>query len=263
MQKGSSKKRILASFVSLIILLAFISGCGTAALSKVTIEALYSENLLVLPIRSQQDTFLSVPNIYGNYFMTRRQFPNVVSIIELSIEEMNGSIVQADTARSLQALITIEHGEKTDHFLLRSLGRNNNQTHFFISTLAANIRFEFTVGEYRQFVLMPMHFISDRRVVEDTVFFALYEGIKYELWNGIGIADFYDFFANSGWFDVEKKDGVLKIEPVGISETRLTSRRHESAYPSPFNHVALITHQLIFHFYEHIGINYFRIEKGE
>lgn len=241
---GNLQKSKVFAVIICLVLFVFLSACdGTTKKDNITVQALYGQTVLDLPIRSRQLALYSQLNNTGNFFKTNKNYPQILEIVEEYALENSGRVTSLET-RTPQALITFESEGKLDQFLLSSLGDNT----YIINTVQVDIRFEGYESGFEKSLLLPIYLTNDIRLTEPVIVQTMDEGVEYELAPGVSVDDVYAFYKDSGWFDVEMKDGKLILndfngKPDGYSQS--------------------INYPLVFHFETHVGTMYFKIIRGE
>ncbi len=236
------RKRLLI----MMTLLLLLSGCdGSILLDSITLNALYGDTVLDLPIKCQQEGAYATPDSPGSFFTTARDYTEIKSIIERYTEENSGYVTSYDD----QILMMFKQNDgNLDYFLFSRI----NHKQYIISTLRANIYFEGydTTGE-GNYLLLPLFLINDKRIDKADLSPSFYEGVQYELAPDVGINEFAEFFNDSNWFDMEVKNGTLILKSL-IASGKISN-----------NKLFQVPHPLIFRFETHVGITYLIIEKGE
>ncbi|MDR3278647.1 MAG: hypothetical protein LBT12_07720 [Oscillospiraceae bacterium] len=144
-----------------------------------------------------------------------------------------------------RAMIVLGQKEQKDYFLLSRV----RDKWFSISILGANILFEgespVSEGKY---LLFPQHWMRDARLKDGAVPVA-YEGVEYELNPNVSMQTFFDFYNDSGWFDVKIENDAFVLEASSTTLMHPYNQKYQAPYPIRFS------------FSSHVGMEYLKIER--
>ena len=206
------------------VLIVLQSSCDSMTMqNSVAVKALYSENTLEFPIKSKQEGYYYYlgkqgTNRYGATFDTSIGWSEVIAIIEQELEKTPGRNLRVFSSLEgtgwLDALISVEFEGKTDCFLLRMISRDC----YVLSPMGAEIVFEGdNINDDGGCLLLPLHLVADARMLGSSAHGMLspriYEGVEYELRQGVSAQEFLDFYNSSGWCEVEFRDEVIILTP--------------------------------------------------
>jgi len=247
---------ILAIFVFLLML----TGCDSSTTREsIEVSALYSGYMLEIPIKGNQEGYFAHlsdegTNRYGAFFETNKQWDDVLAIVDEAISDKPGSSIvkfpnKIGVMNGNDAVISIRSDGKIDYFLLVRY----DQDQYLLSTMGADIILEgMNPNSDGLGLLIPLHFISDARVPESSGYGLLapklYEGVYYELFDGITTQMFMDFYSDSGWFNIKSNDGDIVLNPTVISSAQ--SDRN------------FLTNSVKISFETRVGITYFSVQRG-
>ena len=249
------------SFIlAILVFLLLLSGCDSSTTREsIEISALYSGNVLEIPIEADQEEYFAHlsdlgTNSYGVFFETKKEWDEVLEIVDGVISEKPGSTIIKFTNKigvmdGNDAVISIRSDGKMDYFLLVRYGSDQ----YLISTMGAEILLEgMNPHGDGLSMLVPLHFISDARVPVSSGYGLLapklYEGVYYELFEGIDTQMFLDFYNDSGWFDIKYSGGDIVLNPIIGSSTQ--SDRN------------FLTNMVRISFETRVGITYFSVQRG-
>ena len=195
--------RGLSSIVLAVCLLFLCSCGGYASVESVEAKAMFNNRKLSLPIPSDRADISSIGSD-GNY-----GFMGFAS--DQTGEELYHTIQQ------LAPSLTCTLG---DHYILISRENDVQANDYYLIYWYKEHWYEFngmraglitgidSKGEQEsRAVLLPYHLVSDDRVGVN--FSDLYLNAEYE--TTAGAEEFYQFYADSGWYDVELKDGCVLL----------------------------------------------------
>ena len=191
--------RVLSSIVLMVCLLFLCSCGGHRQVEFIEAKAMFNDRKLSLPIPSDNADIGSTG--YG--------FMGFAS--DKTGEELYHTIQQLDPS------LTCTLG---DHYILISRENDVQANDYYLIYWYKEYWYEFngmraglitgidSKGEQEsRAVLLPYHLVSDDRVGVN--FSDLYLNAEYETTGGA--EEFYQFYADSGWYDVELKDGCVLL----------------------------------------------------
>ena len=197
------KFRALSSIVLAVCLLFLCSCGGYASVESVEAKAMFNNRKLSLPLPSDRADISSIGSD-GNY-----GFMGFAS--DQTGEELYHTIQQLDPS------LTCTLG---DHYILISRENDVQANDYYLIYWYKEHWYSFTgmragiitgvasnKEKQRRAVLLPYHLVSDDRVGVN--FSDLYLNAEYE--TTAGAEEFYQFYADSGWYDVELKDGCVLL----------------------------------------------------
>jgi len=247
--------------LSILVFLLLLSGCDSSSTSRDSIEisALYSGNILEIPIEVNQDDYFAQlsdegMNRYGIFFETDMQWDDVLAIVDDAISDKPGSSIvrfpnKTGVMNGNDVLISIRSDGKIDNFLLVRYDENQ----YLLSTMGAEIILEgMNPNAEGLSLLVPLNFISDARVPVSSDYGLLapklYEGVYYELFEGITSQMVRDFYSDSGWFNLKFNDGDIVLNPT-VSSSAQSDRN-------------FLTNSVRISFETRVGITYFSVQRG-
>lgn len=211
---------------SAIIILSLTSCTGVSKLDKVYATSFFNEAVLELPVSGNANLGAYSFN-GGMFFLCRKNFSEILNSIN-DLSERNNITVEKYSylyPSGEQVLIRIFNDNgTTDDYCIRyypRLEEKNNRYWYHYSGMKAYINY---AGDEPVTLLLPYHLITDARFYYDTAAM-LNAGAEYAVGapfdDGYDYAldfwlnEFYDFYYNSGWYEVEKLEDTLIIRKDG------------------------------------------------
>lgn len=198
-------KKIILIGLALMMGLGSFSGC-TPKPRNIYASSLFSKNILELPIKG------ILPNAPGYYY------------IDKTAEEMF-SIISLDKSLSTKFIegkifISKDNGDDTkDFFIIRELVDADGNRMYLFFDMGGHVR----SGKFYQSILMPYHFVS--RQEDERTF---YIGREYN--TKFSVEDFFDYYNDSGWYDVEQEADCIIINGYKDKE-RVLALNNSLKYP--------------------------------
>jgi len=250
----------VSSILFILVFLLLLSGCDSSTTREsIEVNALYSGNELEIPIKADQEGYFAHlsdigTNRYGAFFEINKDWDEVLTIIDEVISEKTGSSIvkfpnKIGVMNGNDAIISVRSDGKMDYFLLVRYGSDE----YLISTMGADVILEgMNPHADGLSLLIPLHFISDARVPVSSGYGLLaprlYEGVYYELFEGIDTQMFLDFYNDSGWFDIKYSGGDIVLNPT-INSSAQSDRN-------------FLTNTVRISFETRVGITYFSVQRG-
>ena len=194
-------KKIMYLGIALIVM-AFspfvFMGCDPKS-KNISVKALFSGNILELPIPSKQSDSAA---------------PGEYPIKLTSIDEIYTKI-SIDKSLEVKCIdqkifISKDNGDKTkDYFVVRKLlpGAEEEDIYYEFFNMEGYCYCNDGISEFYQSFLVPYHLFKKDKSFEYSKLIS--QNIRYE--TNFFIEDFYEFYNGSGWYDVEKGDGYILI----------------------------------------------------
>ena len=213
----------MLSLIVLAVCLLFLCSCdGSFKVEYIEAKAMFTNQELRLPISSNHAILglLAPSGMYGYMTFSSKQ----------SIEELYEIAKDADSTLTCTlgadyVLIFRNNADKTkDYFWIRE---SEKMGYSFSGMRAGLITGINSKGRQEsRAVLLPYHLVSDDRVGVN--FSDLYLNAEYE--TTAGAEEFYQFYADSGWYDVELKDGCVLLNgykhPDAVMENPADAERY-------------------------------------
>ena len=195
--------RGLSSIVLAVCLLFLCSCGGYASVESVEAKAMFNNRKLSLPIPSDRADISSIGSD-GNYGFMGFASDQTGEELYHTIQQLAPSLTC--TLGDHYILISWKNGvQVNDYYLIYWYKEHwyefNGMRAGIITGVASNKE------KQRRAVLLPYHLVSDDRVGVN--FSDLYLNAEYE--TTAGAEEFYQFYADSGWYDVELKDGCVLL----------------------------------------------------
>ena len=195
--------RGLSSIVLAVCLLFLCSCGGYASVESVEAKAMFNNRKLSLPIPSDRADISSIGSD-GNYGFMGFASDQTGEELYHTIQQLAPSLTC--TLGDHYILISRKNGvQVNDYYLIYWYKEHwyefNGMRAGIITGVASNKE------KQRRAVLLPYHLVSDDRVGVN--FSDLYLNAEYE--TTAGAEEFYQFYADSGWYDVELKDGCVLL----------------------------------------------------
>lgn len=207
----------------MILSIILLCSCNSDNCKSIQKDALFSKNILSLPIPYKYAG--AGPHLYQ---------------IDLSIEEMYNKI-EKDESLSLKAvnnnifIMKDNDGKTKDYYCI--LYRGGNQYYFSDMCGTLTLYDDLPEVEFKdryQSILLPIHLIDDEKISKDDLGFNVL--VEYE--TKYNMDEYYDFYNDSGWYDVEKGEDYIIIN--GYKDEEKVLSLHDSQIP-PTRHLEFKT----------------------
>lgn len=196
------KKIIAISLSVLFPVLLLFSGCdGSSSVQSVQAAALLSGAELSLPIRSAK-AFPEQVEMYG--YMT---FAYDGDLRAMQQEIGQTPEVEAELVHN-SLLLRRDSGQTADFYCIHPVSQGS----YVFSGMAGVLVPEYfadTGAEMPTAFLLPVHLISDTRILHAEPLYLLHADTAYEAFAGIDA--FYQFYEAAGWYTLERTEDTIRI----------------------------------------------------
>lgn len=233
----------LALTAVLLLILRFSSCPRMTASDTIKSYSFFSGEYFELPIKNRHSESIDV-----------RMDGSILFTSKLSIDEMLEEIKASNAGCTAEKVngkifITVKRDGALDYFLIYAF----SSEYYEFTAMRSLILIDVSENGQRttRTMLMPLHFITDERQSKNTGDNPFYINTEYE--TSAGIDAYYQFYKNSGYYNVTKEGSTLTVS--GLTEKALAcdeSLEGAKDFAKP----------LIFEFTRNLDKAYFTVREG-
>lgn len=199
------KIKILILIASIVLIMVGTSCTGTRNVDSVNAISLFSKETINLPIIGKNTQLAWLGAMGYTEFLTKLSLEQIYDDIK------DNELYNAQMINNSIFLIK-QNGDVQDYYCLN----NTDEKRFIFGGMRAVVTVDVALDGSKEemSILLPIHLISDDRIIKSCPSYNLYVNMEYESYSTI--EEFYEFYKNCGWYDVKIVDDCIEI--YGYSE---------------------------------------------